>query len=88
MLQDPARLQSSEYQAYAILSMCRALYTLRCGALVSKPVSAQWAKDNLDVEWTPLISEAMQWKRGQSLGRIAETLEFIRFVIQKNKLSE
>jgi predicted nucleotidyltransferase len=88
ILTEPARLQSSEYQAYAILSMCRALYTLRCGALVSKPVSAQWAMDNLDVEWTPLITEAIQWRRGKSMNRLKETLDFIRFVIHQSQQFE
>jgi hypothetical protein len=88
MLQDPARLQSSEYQAYAILSMCRALHTLRCGALVSKPVSAHWAMDNLDVEWTPLITEAIQWRRGKFMNRLKETLVFIRFTIHRSQQSD
>ena len=86
MLQAPARLESSEYQAYAILTMCRALYTLQHGALVSKPVSARWALDTMRTKWSPLIAEAMQWQRGLPMDRLSETLEFIRFVIQESKL--
>jgi hypothetical protein len=88
ILTESARLHSSEYQAYAILSMCRALYTLSCGALVSKPVSVQWAMDNLNVEWTPLITEAIQWRRGQSMNRLKETLDFICFVIHQSQQFE
>jgi predicted nucleotidyltransferase len=88
ILTDPARLQSSEYQAYAILSMCRALYTLQHGALISKPASASWALDTMGSKWLPIISEAMQWRRGQSMNRLKDTLDFIRFVIHQSQQYE
>ena len=39
---------SQGYQAYAILSMCRVLYTLEFGTVVSKPAAARWAQGTLD----------------------------------------
>jgi len=45
------------YQAYAVLTMCRALYTLTLGGQVSKPVAAAWATGVLP-EHTELIREA------------------------------
>jgi hypothetical protein len=88
MLQAPARLESSEYQAYAILTMCRALYTLQHGALISKPASASWALDTMASKWSPIISEAMQWRRGQSMNRLKDTLDFIRFAIHQSQQFE
>jgi hypothetical protein len=88
MLQDPARLYSHQYQAYAILSMCRALYTLQHGALISKPASASWALDTMGSKWSPIISEAMQWRRGQSMNRLKDTLDFIRFAIHQSQQFE
>ena len=43
LLNDPTWMRDGEYQAYAVLTMCRALYTLHHGAIASKPVSARWA---------------------------------------------
>jgi hypothetical protein len=43
MLGDPARLENPEYQPYAVLSMCRTLYTLEHGSIASKGDSARWA---------------------------------------------
>jgi hypothetical protein len=55
MLEEPKRLHSSEYQAYAIVTMCRVLYTLEHGTIVSKPVSARWA-DTMS-SWTNLTKQ-------------------------------
>ena len=41
LLDDPAWLNEREKQPFAILSMCRALYTLEHGELASKPVAAR-----------------------------------------------
>ena len=43
LLDNPRWLRDGEYQAYAVLTMCRALYTLQHGTIASKPVSARWA---------------------------------------------
>jgi hypothetical protein len=47
----------SEYQAYAILTMCRALYTLQHGTVVSKSVAARWAQEVLGERWAALTVE-------------------------------
>ena len=54
-LGDHSRLLSSEYQAYAVLTMCRALYTIQSGTVTSKPLAARWAQERLDDRWSPLI---------------------------------
>jgi hypothetical protein len=80
-LDDPARLHSSEYQAYAILTMCRALYTLQYGTVVSKPVAARWARETLDQRWTSLIERALAWRHDAPLDSLNETLDFIRYTL-------
>jgi hypothetical protein len=51
MVDHPNWLRDSEYQAYAVLTMCRALYTLHYGTIASKPVSARWAQSEVDQQW-------------------------------------
>ncbi len=44
MVDDLWPLKRPGYQAYAVLTMCRMLYTLQHGAIVSKPAAARWAQ--------------------------------------------
>jgi hypothetical protein len=68
----------SEYQAYAILTMCRARFTLACGAIASKPQAAAWARANLDPRWAGLIDRAVSWRHGVELDCFEGALAFIR----------
>ncbi|HSD82758.1 MAG TPA: aminoglycoside adenylyltransferase domain-containing protein, partial [Anaerolineae bacterium] len=82
MLRDPAWIRTGEYQAFAVLSMCRALYTLQQGAVASKPVSARWAQQTLGEHWTNLIEWALTWEPDTPLDNLSETLEFIRYTVE------
>jgi hypothetical protein len=53
------RNHGSAYHAYAILSICRALYALENGIIISKPVAAKWAKQKLGEKWSPVIDRAL-----------------------------
>lgn len=61
MLEDPTWLKEhgSVYHAYAILTMCRALYTLEHGTIVSKPVAARWVQGKLGEDWSRVIDQAI-----------------------------
>jgi hypothetical protein len=90
MLQDPdPRLFGGEYQAYAVLTMCRALYTLQYGTAVSKTVAARWAQEALGEPWEGLIERALAWRRdappdgGGGALCTDETLDFIRCVLEQ-----
>ncbi|MBN1372743.1 MAG: DUF4111 domain-containing protein [Anaerolineaceae bacterium] len=87
MLARPARLESSEYQAYAILSMCRALYTLRNGEIASKPVSAHWAQAEFG-GWAGLIESALSWRQGGELGLAREAADWISFTLRQAGIGE
>jgi hypothetical protein len=82
LLDDPSWLRTGEYQAYSVLTMCRALYTLQRGTITSKPVSARWALANVDQKWTPLIAWALTWQHADQSERLSETLDFIRYTLE------
>jgi hypothetical protein len=90
-LKDHARLHSSEYQAYAVLTMCRALYTLQHGTVASKPVAARWAQEELGERWTALIERALAWPRGaqsDDMDEMDETLNLIRHTLERSQQFE
>ncbi len=72
-------------QAYAILTMCRILYTLKNGEIVSKKRAALWAEKELP-EWSALIQQALVWReswRDENIDHEATfpvTLRFVQFV--------
>ncbi len=70
-------------QAFVVLTMCRALYVLDRGELVSKPEAARWAQRHLAPEWRPLIERALAWRADATLDAAAlpETLRFLRFTL-------
>jgi hypothetical protein len=85
---DPARLHSSEYRAYAILTMCRALYTLQHGTVVSKTVAARWAQEALGERWATLIERALAWPDDVQSDNMNETLDFIQYTLQRSQQFE
>ncbi len=81
MSQEPAQLVEEGYRRYAVLTMCRMLYTLAKGAVVSKPAAAQWALDNLEARWQPLIAWAMARPTAVPTNNLHETQNFVQSVI-------
>jgi len=72
--------------AYAILTMCRALYTCTNGEQVSKKQAALWAQQALP-EWSQLIQDALLWRENRrneqvdhSEATFVETKRFVGFV--------
>jgi hypothetical protein len=47
--------------AYAILTLCRALYSYRTGQSTSKSEAAAWTRAQLP-EWSDLIDDALRWR--------------------------
>jgi hypothetical protein len=82
LLDNPGFLRDGEYQAYAVLTMCRVLYTLQHGTIASKPVSARWAQAELDQPWPALIEWALTWQHADQSARLSETLDFIRYTLE------
>jgi hypothetical protein len=78
---EPEWLRPRHYQAFAVLTMCRALYTLSQGEIVSKPAAAAWALQTLDPSWRPLIERALIWRHQHDKDELTETLAFMHFAL-------
>lgn len=75
-----ARLGGRRSQSYAVLTMCRALYTVRFGEHVAKGEAAAWAQGELP-EWAGLIRAALAWRVAAEDGAGEGTRgEVVRFV--------
>lgn len=78
--------RSRNFQAFAILTMCRALYTVKTGEFVSKKQAALWAEKELP-QWSSFIQHALLWReawRDEQVEHdvtLPETLRFVRFAI-------
>ena len=84
---DHSRLHAPAYHAYAILTMCRLLFTLRFGQVVSKSAAATWARDELCSTWTSLIDRANAWREGMPMDDLDGALALIRFALQSSRPS-
>jgi len=83
-LSEPTRLRRRGYQAYAVLTMCRALHTLETGGMASKPDAARWAQQRLPDRWRGLINRACTWKADDGVDDLAGTLDLIHHTIDRS----
>jgi hypothetical protein len=77
-IDDRAWLRPQNYQAFAILTLCRALYTLHHAIPVSKPQAAAWAQE-VYPQWRPSIERALAWRAQHEEGDMAvqATISFL-----------
>jgi predicted nucleotidyltransferase len=71
----------ASYRAYAVLTLCRILYSHRHGTIGSKQRAAKWALEHLPASWHALIRQALASDAGERvaklpLARIAQLIEF------------
>jgi predicted nucleotidyltransferase len=87
MLKDPSELKQRGPQSFYVLSLCRMLYTLRYGAVLSKQDAARWALENMDPHWRPLIERARIGRQTPDLDSqpkdIQETLDMMRYTLEQ-----
>jgi len=89
MLEKPdPRLQGTEYQSYAVLTMCRALYTLRYGTVPSKSEAAKWAERTLAKRWSALVAWARERHGDSEPESVEDVLDFIRYALVKSERDE
>lgn len=75
-------------QAYAILTMCRALYAVTRGDQVSKKRAAHWVKQ-LFPQWSSLIDDAFAWRwnfrniKTDGKDTYPQTERFVHFMIDQ-----
>jgi predicted nucleotidyltransferase len=89
ILEDPSIINKRGYQSYCVLSLCRMLYTLQTGEIISKRIAADWANNNIDPRWHPLIERAWVGRQNPDLDAdpadIRETCEMMRFTLAQIK---
>lgn len=81
---DVSKFKRSDYQVFAILTMCRTLYSLKTGKIASKIDAAQWAMQHLDAKWKNLIELAIAWEPSQEINKLEESQHFVRYVLNKS----
>lgn len=87
MLRNPAWLdeRGPEYKVYAVVSMCRVLYTLEHKEIASKPVSARWAIQQVEEAQRQQIEDALVWKYGMKWNHtLDEALGLIQYVMERS----
>jgi len=70
------------YRVYAVLTLCRILYSFRKGSIVSKKRAATWAIRNLPEKWHKLVLQALAGDQqalstNTSLSRIGKFIDFV-----------
>lgn len=83
LLDDPAWLEQDSQQPFAVLTMCRMLYTYEHGAVVSKPAAARWCRQTADSRWAPLIDWALNRPQVTETDHLAATLELIAYTANR-----
>jgi aminoglycoside adenylyltransferase-like protein len=67
------------YRAYAVLTLCRILYSFRKGKIVSKPRAARWAIKYLPEEWNEIILQALD-RNDEGLATDIALLRIAQFI--------
>lgn len=73
---------SSEYQQYAVLTMCRVLYMQAYGQIVSKKVASSWAIHKVDSRFKHLIEAAQNLTGSVEWEQNELTKGFIKYVYE------
>ena len=85
-LNHPDQIVYQGYQSYIVLSLCRILYTLQFGDIVSKRTAAGWAKAAIGGKWNALIDQAWISRHNPQLpasrAAINLTLDLIRYALE------
>jgi len=78
---DPDWLLPQGHKAYVVETMCRALYTLACGGLATKPHSVAWALATLPEPWHSTVEHAQAWHGDQTTdpNTVQEVMRFVQW---------
>ena len=81
---DVAWLRPRNYQAFAVLTMCRNLHVLERGMLVPKPVAAAWAARRLGPPWDAQVERALTWRADRRVDDrgLAGTLQLVAHAVE------
>jgi hypothetical protein len=79
-------LRPRQHQAFVVLTLCRLLYTLETGGVISKPGAAWWGQQHLGPRWAGLIAQAVagQHAAGDATDHdIAETVALVAHTVER-----
>jgi len=78
------------YRAYAVLTVCRILYSWEKRTVVSKPVAAKWILKNLPDRWSRIIQQALDFnKSGQETDiSLTHIQRFVKFADRRCATSQ
>ena len=90
ILNNPDKMTSRGYQSYIVLTLCRILYTLQLGNVVSKSKAVRWVKGTVNENWKALINRAWVGRhQDQQLppdtDEMNQTLDFIRYTLERSQ---
>jgi predicted nucleotidyltransferase len=88
---DPDWRLPLSHKAYVVETMCRAMYTLVCGDICSKPCAVTWALETFPEPWRSLVEQSRAWRTdttppGPKI--ISEVMRFVHWVASKAELAE
>ena len=87
ILNNPNKIIRQGYQSYTVLSLCRILYTLEFGDVVSKHKAAKWVKETQGEKWSAVIDQAWIGRHNTQLlaskANLDQTLNLIRYALDK-----
>jgi predicted nucleotidyltransferase len=87
LLDDPSEMQKRGLQSFYVLSLCRMLYTLKHAEILSKSAASDWALENLDSKWKPLIERALIGRQNPNADAdpedILETQNMMRYTLEQ-----
>lgn len=77
-----------KYRAYAVLTLCRILYSHATGKIASKPAAATFVRDSLPIELQGIVKTALspgaEYSADIPLARIEKFIEFTESKLQKD----
>jgi hypothetical protein len=73
--------------AFVVATLCRLLYTLETGAIISKPAATRWAQQALDGRWGDFITRS--WATRDNEGDAPQDemnmlVAFIRYTVERH----
>ena len=75
------------YRTYAVLTLCRILYSFQSATIVSKPRAARWALKHLPAKWNQIIIQALDGREAIPLARIRQFIGFAEARIANQKIT-
>jgi Domain of unknown function (DUF4111)/Nucleotidyltransferase domain len=83
---DPDWLLPRSHKAYVVETMCRALATLACGKLQSKPRAVASALASLPEPWRSLVEQSQVWRIDSTpdAAIVPEVMRFVRWAADED----